>query len=383
MAAVQEPVIPAVAALIEAHPGTLSLAQGVVYYGPPPEALAAARRFGVRAAEHRYGPVDGLPQLIEHYADKLERENRVRLADRPWRIVTTAGANMGFLNALFAITDPGDEVILPLPYYFNHEMAVRMLSCTPVFAPTDENFQLDLERLRGLVGPRTRAIVTVSPNNPSGAVYPPDVLRVVNALCGEHGIYHISDEAYEHFAFGDAEVLSPASLPDAHPHTVTLHSLSKAYGFAGWRIGFMLLPEHLYRPVIKAQDTNLICPAIPSQLAAIALLEHGEEYRREHLARIAGVRRSVLEALERIGPAVRVPRAEGAFYVLIRVETDLGDMEIVERLIVEHGVAVIPGAAFGLVHGCYLRVSYGGLEPDAAVAGIGRLAEGLRALTAR
>src|SRR6185503_14740720 len=107
------------------------------------------------------------------------------------RVMVTAGGNLAFMNAVLAIGDPGDEFILPTPYYFNHEMAVTMASCRPVLVPTDSSYQLDVDALRAAITPRTRAIVTVSPNNPTGAVYPPAVLRAVNELCAERGIYHI------------------------------------------------------------------------------------------------------------------------------------------------------------------------------------------------
>ena len=136
--------------------------------------------------------------------------------------MVTAGGNQAFLNVVLGILDPGDEVILPVPYYFNHEMAITMANARPVLAPTDSDYQLDLGALRSAITPRTRAIVTVSPNNPSGAVYPEGALRAVNALCAEHGIYHISDEAYEYFTFDDARHFSPASI-SGHGATPTQH----------------------------------------------------------------------------------------------------------------------------------------------------------------
>ena len=120
---------------------------------------------------HKYGPAGGLPALCETIAYKLRIENRINIGDAN-RIIVTAGANMAFLNILFAITDPGDEVILPLPYYFNHEMAIVMLNCKPIIVSTDENYQLCPDRIRNAISNKTRAIVTISPNNPGGVVYP-------------------------------------------------------------------------------------------------------------------------------------------------------------------------------------------------------------------
>lgn len=376
LAAVQAPIIPVIAEMIRQTPGTISLGQGVVYYGPPESARAAARQFGGLVDQHKYGPVRGIPELLERIERKLADENGIDLYGR--QVVVTAGSNMGFLNALFAIADPGDEVILPLPYYFNQEMAIRMLNCVPVLVPTDDNFQLRLDALSAAITPRTRAIVTISPNNPSGAVYPEAVLREVNELCWSHGIYHISDEAYEYFTHGQARHFSPAEIVGAEAHTIALYSLSKAYGFASWRVGYMVIPEHLYDAVLKAQDTNLICAPLISQHAAVAALDTGAAYCRTHLYSIRRVRGLVLDELRAVEDFCRIPSAEGAFYILLKVETELDAMTLAERLIREHRVAAIPGDAFGLEDGCYLRIAYGALEPDTAAAGIGRLVTGLR-----
>ena len=220
MGAVQSPVVPVVADLIKATPGTISLGQGVVYYGPPETALQSVMAHG-RELNQFYGPVEGIPELAGILTHKLSEENHISI-DEQRRLVVTAGANMGFLNALFAITDPGAEVILPTPYYFNHEMAVRMLNCEPVCVATDQHFQLDPEAVAAAITPRTAAVVTISPNNPSGAVYPEKTLRTINEICRDRGIYHISDEAYEYFVFDDRRHYSPASLDDSTRHTISI-----------------------------------------------------------------------------------------------------------------------------------------------------------------
>ncbi len=145
---------------------------------------------------------------------------------------------MGFLNAILAITSPGDEIILQTPYYFNHEMAVAIAGCRAIPVPTDSNYQLRLDAIRQAITGRTRAIVTVSPNNPTGVVYSEADLRQINALCASSGIYHITDEAYEYFTYDGAEHFSPGSIPDSAESTLSLYTLSKAYGFASWRIGY-------------------------------------------------------------------------------------------------------------------------------------------------
>ena len=274
LAQVQPPVIPIIHGLIRQYPDTISLGQGVVYYDPPPETARALRNFWATSANHRYGAVWGIPPLREALIAKLERENGIGIADER-QLVVTAGGNMAFVNALLAIADAGDEIILIGPYYFNHEMAVVMANCRTVVVPSDDAYQLDVPAIAGAITSRTRAVVTISPNNPTGAVYPRADLKAVNALCAERGIYHIHDEAYEYFTYGEHAHFSPGSLPDAGGHTISLFSLSKSYGFASWRIGYMTIPPALYDAVAKIQDTVLICPPLVSQVAALGALEAG------------------------------------------------------------------------------------------------------------
>jgi aspartate/methionine/tyrosine aminotransferase len=239
--------------------------------------------------------------------------------------------------------------------------------------------------LRAAITPRTRAIITVSPNNPSGAVYPEATLRAVNALCAEHGLWHISDEAYEAFTYEGAIHFSPGSISGSDAHTISLYSMSKTYGFASWRVGWMVFPQKLASALRKIQDTLIICPPVISQFAALGALTTDAAYLRGHLRDLTAVRaivRRALTALETAGIA-EIPVAQGAFYFLLRLragQTPLTSLEIATRLIREHGVAVIPGSAFGLNQGGHLRVAYGALSSESATEGIGRLVRGLRAI---
>jgi aspartate/methionine/tyrosine aminotransferase len=379
MAMVQTPVIPIIAELINAHPGTISLGQGVVNYGPPPLSIERVLAMDYSSDVHKYGPTAGITPLREIIALKLAAENGITTGPDN-RILVTAGSNMAFLHALFAITRPGDEVILLVPYYFNHEMAIVMLDCRAVLVPTDNDYLPQTAAIRRAITGKTRALVTVSPNNPSGMVYPEAMLREINSLCREHGLYHISDEAYEYFTYDGTRHFSPGSIPGAGQYTISLYSLSKAYGFAHWRIGYMVAPVHLESALYKAQDTNLICPPIVSQYAAIGALATGRAYCRHNMDGITEIRNIILNELRDIDSCCTVSSSNGAFYFLLKVTTELDDMTVVRRLISEHGIAVIPGHTFGLGKGCYLRVAYGALDRDSAVVGIRRLTKGLKAL---
>jgi aspartate/methionine/tyrosine aminotransferase len=379
MAAVQAPAIPLVADLIRATPGTISLGQGVVGYGPPHQAIGRIRDFLADPQNHKYQAVDGIPQLLDQLQKKLREENGVQIGpDRA--LVVTAGGNMAFMNAVLAIVDPGDEVIIASPFYFNHEMAIAIADARPVAAPTDEHYQLRLDALQSAITPRTRAIVTISPNNPTGAVYPEDDLRAVNELCRRRRIYHISDEAYEYFTWDGTSHFSPASISGNAAHTIGLYSFSKSHGMASWRIGYMVVPRPLFEPIRKIQDTNLICPPVISQWAAVGALEAGREYCLSRMAAMAEVRQAVLSELSAAGDVCGVPAASGAFYVLLNVAARIESMRLVERLVREHRVAVMPGSTFGVTDRCALRVSYGPLDRDTACEGIGRLVCGLRAI---
>ncbi len=377
MQAVQTPVIPVVGDLIAQNPGTISLGQGVVFYGPPPEAMAQIQRFLAEPMLHRYQAVIGIPELLDWIEKKLAAENQI-FAEPDRQIVVTAGSNMGFVNAVLAIADPGDQFILQTPYYFNHEMAVRMANCVPVLVETDADYQLQIEAIEAAITPKTRAIVTISPNNPTGAVYPESALRTVNQICRDRGLYHIHDETYEYFT-DTIPHFSPSAIPGAASHTISLFSLSKAYGFASWRIGYMVLPRHLLTAVQKIQDTIVICPAVISQYAAIGALQAGRSYCQPHLSAIAKVRQLGLAQLAEINDFCRIPAAVGAFYYLLNLNSDLDDFDLVTHLIQDYGVAVLPGSTFGM-QGCYLRVAYGALQADKLTEGLGRLVTGLRAL---
>ncbi|ALF53858.1 aspartate aminotransferase [Nostoc piscinale CENA21] len=377
MQAVQSPIIPVVGELIKNSPGTISLGQGVVSYSPPPEAIELLPKFLGEARNNLYQAVEGIPPLLTALKAKLSAFNCIEINNDSC-VVVTAGSNMAFMNAILAITSPGDEIILNTPYYFNHEMAITMAGCRVVLVETDENYQLRPEALAAAITPKTKAIVTISPNNPTGVVYSEAALRQVNQICRDRHIYHISDEAYEYFTYNGVKHISPGAFAGSSDYTISLYSLSKAYGFAGWRIGYMVIPKHLLVAVKKVQDTILICPPVVSQYAALGALQAKDEYLKENIGAIAQVRQLVIDSLNHLQGLCTIAQADGAFYFFLKVHTQMNAFELVKRLIQEHKVAVIPGTTFGMENGCYLRVAYGALQENTAKAGIERLVNGLR-----
>jgi aspartate/methionine/tyrosine aminotransferase len=282
------------------------------------------------------------------------------------------------MNATLVITSPGDEIILNIPYYFNHEMAITMVVCHPVLVGKTENYQLIPESIAEAITPKTHAIVTISPNNTTGAVYSETALKQVNEICRERGIYHISDEADEYFTYDGVKDTSPGAFIGSSKYTISLHGFSNAYSFASSRIAYMVSPQHLLNAVRKVQDTILICPPVISQYAALGALQTKEDYLRDNIKTIVQTRQIVIDALNQLQGSCTITPANGAFYFFLKADTQINDFELVKRLIQEHQVAVIPGRTFGMEDGCYLRLADGALQQDTAKAGIERLVKGLQ-----
>jgi aspartate/methionine/tyrosine aminotransferase len=380
MDAVDTPIIPTIAALVRQHPGTISLGQGVVHYGPPSEAVAALPELMADPQLHKYQAVSGLPSVLETFRHKLAEDNLIHCGTESM-VMVTAGSNMAFLNSVLAVADPGDEFILPMPFYFNQEMAIRMCGCVPVPVPTHSDWSLDVDALAAAITPRTRAIVTVSPNNPTGAVYSEESLRAVNALCARSGIYHFSDEAYEYFTYDGARHFSPASIPGAQGHTLSFYSMSKNYGMASWRVGFVVFPSDLYGAMNKVQDTNLICAPVTSQLLALQALQLGRAWVQPRIDALAQVRNLVHQSLHSLGDLVQFPRTQGAFYVLMKLPGVPDAMAFNRAMTEKHQVATLPGFAFGLTDTAqanYQRLSYGALDAATVAEGVQRFVAAIK-----
>ncbi|HBE66659.1 MAG TPA: pyridoxal phosphate-dependent aminotransferase [Planctomycetaceae bacterium] len=376
---VQDPVIPIIGAWIRDNPGTLSLAQGVVSYSPPD--VVAETLGSIDPSDPaicRYGPAAGQDALLEIITDKLLKENDIDCVGR--QVFCTAGSNMAFLTVLLAIANVGDEVLLVRPYYFNHQMAIELAGCHCKYADSTPDFQLDIDAIANGLTDRVRAVVTVSPNNPSGAVYPREALSEVNRLCGERGIYHIHDEAYEYFTFDDREHFSPASLPESLEHTVSLFSISKSFAMAGWRFGYAVVPEHLTAAVQKVQDTNLISVSGVTQQIASAVIPLGQAWCKQRIAALSTARDMVLAARDHLSGGATICQPQGAFYALLTLPARRHDLDVVQQLIERFKVAVLPGSTFGINSGCVLRVSFGGLPLERLEAALARLTAGIREL---
>lgn len=380
--AVQAPIIPMINQWVRETPKAISLGQGVAYYRPPEQAFAHIQQQLQSGSCDLYGPVEGMPELQQTLADKLALRNHINISEENC-IFVTAGSNMAFSSLMLAITDPGDEIILLTPYYFNHEMAIRLANATPVCVATKVDFHPDIELIERNINNKTRAIVTVSPNNPTGAVYTEAELIQINELCHKHGIYHISDEAYEDFTYQHHEHFSVASLTNTQAHTISLFSMSKAYGFAGWRVGYMVIPKQLFLAMKKVQDTILISPPIISQLAAVGAHQAPYQFITDKLKVIEQSRQVCLDALNQSDCLAHRASSEGAFYIFAKLKLNMDDLSLAKTLIHNYGIATIPGSAFSAPDGTYLRISYGALTSENVELGINKLISSLIELSQR
>ncbi|MFN7900444.1 MAG: aminotransferase class I/II-fold pyridoxal phosphate-dependent enzyme [Synechococcaceae cyanobacterium] len=391
LAGVIDPIIPVVAGWMAQRGDALSLAQGMVHWSPP-EGVDAAVTAALRQARHapdrpesphRYGPGAGDPELLEAIASCLKQHHQLDLGSSD--LWVTAGSNMAFQMVVRAICDPGDAVIVPLPWYFNHAMAIQLAGAEAV--GVDAGLVPDPEILAAAITPRTRAIVTVSPGNPSGVVIPRTVLAAINDLCAHHGLFHLSDEAYALFSHGAEPHWSPASASGSGGHCVTFQTFSKAYGMAGWRLGYAAVPRQLSPAMGKLQDTLLIAPSRTVQRAGVAALAAGPAWCRRQTASLRPGRQLLQELprrLESQGLEARwLGPLDGAFYGLLEVAAPLAGESLVRSLVLDAGVACLPGESFGLPSQpgrAVLRLSYGLLQGEALALALERLQRGLMAL---
>jgi aspartate/methionine/tyrosine aminotransferase len=312
---------------------------------PPPEAL---RRVIAEAAltvpeAHLYGPVLGDPALRDAVAERWSADYGGDIAAED--VAITSGCNQAFCAALATLAGPGDEVILPTPWYFNHRMWLDMASVVTRPLPCDEAGLPDPEAARALIGPRTRAIVLVSPNNPTGAEYAPERLAAFYALCREAGLALVLDETYRDFRAAEGPAHALFSDPDWRDTLIHLYSFSKAFRLTGHRVGALIAgPAHVAQAE-KFLDTVTICPNRLGQIAALEGLRSltgwvaGE--RREILAR-----RAALEAGFAEGAGGWRLRSCGAYFAYVEHPFDADSDVIAKRLVDEQSLLVLPGTMF-------------------------------------
>ena len=348
----------------------------------PAHVVEAAVEAARDVKNHRYTPAAGLPELKEAIAAKTLRDSKVEVS--PSQVLVTNGGKHAVYNTFEALLNPGDEVLLPAPYWTTYPEPIALAGGVSVVLPTDveSGFRVTVEQLEAARTDKTKALVFVSPSNPTGAVYPPEEVRAIGEWALKHGIWVITDEIYEHLTFGDNVFTSIlAEVPGLADTCVILNGVAKTYAMTGWRVGWMIGPADLIKAATNLQSHSTSNVANVSQRAAIAALEGGLECVEE--MREAFARRAILiHGLLNDIPGVTCMVPQGAFYAFPSMEglfgrnfggvTPTTTSELCEVILDQAKVALVPGEAFDAPG--YVRISFAVSDAD-IIEGIGRIAD--------
>jgi aspartate/methionine/tyrosine aminotransferase len=355
----------------------IALGRGDPDFHTPRHIVEAAKR-AIDQNQHHYTHPAGLPQLRAAIADALCRENN--LDYRADEIIVTAGVQESIMLCMLALVNPGDEVLITSPRFTTYDQAVVMCGGKPVPAPTFEehDFALMPEEIEARITPASKALVLVTPNNPTGAVTPPAVIRQIADLVVRHNLVLISDEIYSKLIYEGSEHLSVASLAGMKERVITLNGFSKSYAMTGWRVGYLAAPGEFIQRLIEPRHTLSINTNTPAQYAALAALT-GPQDVVEAMREQYGERRAYLmKALKEMGFTYGHPG--GAFYIYTNVaSTGMPSPQFCEELLRRAQVMIFPGSMFGDDSDRYVRISY--LQPieriEQAVERIQRFMESL------
>lgn len=329
---------------------------------------------------HRYTPAGGLPELKQAIADKTLRDSGYEVAAA--QVLVTNGGKQALYNTFAALLDPGNEVLLPAPYWTTYPESIRLAGGVPVIVDTDEStgYLASVEQLEAARTPNTKMLVFVSPSNPTGAVYPPEQVKAIGEWALEHGIWVVTDEIYEHLVYGTAEFSSIVTQVPALADTcVVVNGVAKTYAMTGWRVGWMIGPADVVKAATNLQSHATSNVANVSQIAALAAVS-GDLSAVDEMRRAFDRRRlTIVEMLNGI-PGISCPEPQGAFYAYPSVKGLLGksikgtaiasSADLAGVILDEAEVAVVPGEAFG-TNG-YLRLSYALSDHD-LVEGVTRI----------
>jgi len=313
-----------------------------------PEHIKAAAIAALEGGFTKYTPSAGLPELRQAIAEKLETDNQIKY--RPSQIVVSSGAKHSCYNAILATCQPGDEVLIPSPYWVSYPDMVRLAGAEPVIVPTNERngWKMRAADFENAMTPRTKMLILNSPGNPSGSVYTREELEGIVEVAAEEDIYILSDEIYEKLVYDETKHVSIASLSqEAYDLTITVNGFSKAYAMTGWRLGYLAAPEAVAKAVDNIQSHSTSNPCSFAQKGAVAALK-GDQQPLADMRDEFGMRRNYMyDRITKI-PNITAVRPEGAFYILVNIsQLGLSSQNFADRLLSKANVAVIPGIAFG------------------------------------
>ncbi|MBY8975636.1 pyridoxal phosphate-dependent aminotransferase [Rhodobacteraceae bacterium NNCM2] len=324
-----------------------------------PENIKAAAKRAIDEGKTKYTAPDGIPELKQAIADKFKRENGLDYT--PSQVSVSTGGKQVLYNALVATLNPGDEVIIPAPYWVSYPDMVLLAGGEPVFVETtiDTGFKMTPADLEAAITPKTKWLIFNSPSNPSGAGYNRDELKALTDVLMRHPhVWVMTDDMYEHIAYAPFEFCTPAEVePGLVDRTLTVNGVSKAYSMTGWRIGYAAGPEHLIAAMRKVQSQSTSNPCSISQWAAVEALNGTQDFIPENAKLFEGRRDLVVSMLNQ-AVGIQCPTPEGAFYVYPSIAGCIGktapsgkvienDEDFVTELLEAEGVAVVHGAAFG------------------------------------
>jgi aspartate aminotransferase len=363
----------------------VSYAAGEPDFDTPEHIVEAAVRAARDPRNHHYTPAVGLPELREAIAEKTRIDSGLEVPASA--VIVTAGGKHAVYEAVQALVGDGDEVIIPSPYWVTYPEVVKLAGGepVPVFAGADQDYRVTVEQLEAARTPRTKAMLFVSPSNPTGSVYSPEETRAIGEWALEHGIWVLSDEIYQNLVYDGVRAQSIVeAVPELAEQTVLLNGVAKTYAMTGWRVGWMVGPAAVIKGAADLQSHLTSNVSNVAQRAAIAALTGPSEPIEAMRQAFDRRRRAIVDGLNAI-PGFRTPTPQGAFYVYPDVSALLGrewggvtprsTLELADLLLDRCEVAVVPGEAFG--PSGYLRFSYA-LADDALAEGVARLAEFFR-----
>ena len=345
----------------------IGLGAGEPDFDTPTHIIEAAKE-ALDRGETRYTAVAGTPELRQAIVDKFKRDNNLDYT--PEQISVGCGGKQNIYNALMATLDPGDEVIIPAPYWVSYPDITLLAEGTPVVVdcPADKGFKLTADALEAAITPKTKWLILNSPSNPTGAGYShADMKALTDVLLKHEHVWVMTDDMYEHLVYDDFEFVTPAQVePALFNRTLTLNGVSKAYCMTGWRVGYAAGPDEIIKAMNKIQSQSTTHTAAVSQAAAVAALNGPHDFIAENNA-VFAERRNLVVAMLNEAEGLSCPMPDGAFYVypscagLIGKTTPDGkvietDEDFVGYLLESEGVAAVHGEAFGLSP--YFRVSY-------------------------
>jgi aminotransferase len=345
-------------------PDVIALGRGDPDFHTPAHIVEAAKR-AIDANEHHYTPPAGLPKLREAIAGHLKAQYSLDYGTD--EIVVTAGTQEAVMLCMLALVDAGDEVLIPAPRFTSYDSAVRMCGGVPVDVPTEQasDYAIRPAEIEKRITRRTKAIILISPNNPTGAVTPPAMVREIAAIAERHDLVVIADEIYARIIFDGSEHLSIATLPGLKSRTITLNGFSKSHAMTGWRVGYVAGPKDFVRQLTEPRHTLSINAATPSQWAALAALTGPQEPVEAMVRAYAERRKLTLSALDALGFSYGHPG--GAFYVYTNVShTGRASPEFCEALLRETRVLVFPGTLFADTEDRHIRISL--CQPESRMA---------------